>query len=943
MINNICYKHFVHPFFFFVSSLIVLLVLFTTTSAIVTSKLSDKCIDKERDALLHFKSYIHHDPKGLLSTWMTEGEEATNDCCQWVGVECNKHARVVSIYLSEGDLVGKLSPSLLSLSYLNDLELSENYFHGFIPTFINGSMTRLKHLDLSYNSFHGSIPKFIGSMTRLKHLDLGDNNFTGTIPPVLGNLTNLEELSLGNLKRCTVENLDWLSQLSHIESLDMYGISLASVDNWVNMILSFKNLSYLNFGECGLSQVMHPYSYPSFNSSSSIVVLFLENNNLNTSMYHWLFPLTSNALELLFLSANNLDWIPKYLGNLCSLKFLYFNDNLMPLKLSDLLNNLSGCTSHTLKFLYASSSRLIGSLSDDIHKFSSLSILDLSNNQLDWTISEKVWKLPELRLLDVSNNSLEQVPSEAQMPNISSVENINWSSCKLGPHFPKWIQALKNLSSINLAHNKVSDAIPEEFWSMWPSQLRYLNLSSNNITGIITNLSSNFDDPGLQFTLIDLSSNNFYGPIPGVPFNLIALDLSRNKFSGEISFLCQIYDGFITLINLSHNSFTGQIPDCLYHFTTLEFLNLGHNSFSGRVPASIQHLINLKVLNLYNNSLSGELTSSLQNCTDLKFLELGANNFSGYVPVWIGEKLSRLHALSLTSNKLFGTIPIQLCELVHLRILDLSMNNLNGTIPTCLSNLMSMNNLNGTMSNYSLEPYVHNFELPLLFPSIFPLVDYVDHAMIKWQGHLHEFSKTLGLLTIIDLSRNNLTGKIPQELTNLSKLIALDLSMNALHGEIPLNIGEMKELQILDLSRNNLSGVIPSSMSKISFLNYLDVSYNNLSGKIPSGTQLQTFDPSMYIGNERLCGLPLSKHCPGDKEKEATLAIGEGETEDDIQMWFYIGGAIGFSIGFWMVCIALLVYRRGRHTFFHFLDHLENWVYVKVMILIAKSQRVASP
>ncbi|KAK1435259.1 hypothetical protein QVD17_01020 [Tagetes erecta] len=867
MTNNICYKHFVHPFFFFASSVIVLLVLFTTTSAIVTSKLSDKCIDKERDALLHFKSYIHHDPNGLLSTWMAKGEEATNDCCQWVGVECNKHARVVSIYLSEGDLVGKLSPSLLNLSYLTDLGLSENYFYGFIPTFINGSKTRLKHLDLSYNSFHGSIPKFIGSMTRLKHLDLGDNNFTGTIPPVLGNLTNLEELSLRNLKRCTVENLDWLSQLSHIERLDMYGISLASVDNWVNMILSFKNLSYLNFGECGLSEVMHPYSYPSFNSSSSIVVLFLENNNLNTSMYHWLFPLTSNALELLFLSANNLDWIPKYLGNLCSLKYLYFNDNLMPLKLSDLLNNLSGCTSHTLKFLYASSSRLIGSLSDDIHKFSSLSILDLSNNQLDWTISEKVWKLPELRLLDVSNNSLEQVPSEAQMPNISSVENINWSSCKLGPHFPKWIQALKNLSN-----------------------------------------------------------------------------LSRNKFSGEISFLCQIYDGFITLINLSHNSFTGQIPDCLYHFTTLEFLNLGHNSFSRRVPASIQHLINLKVLNLYNNSLSGELTSSLQNCTDLKFLELGANNFSGYVPVWIGEKLSRLHALSLTSNKLFGTIPIQLCELVHLRILDLSMNNLNGTIPTCLSNLMSMNNLNGTMSNYSLEPYVHNFELPLLFPSIFPLVDYVDHAMIKWQGHLHEFSKTLGLLTIIDLSRNNLTGKIPQELTNLSKLIALDLSMNALHGEIPPNIGEMKELQILDLSRNNLSGVIPSSMSEISFLNYLDVSYNNLSGKIPSGTQLQSFDPSRYVGNEGLCGLPLSEQCPGDKEKEATLAIGEGHvTEDDIQMWFYIGGAIGFSIGFWMVCIALLVNRRGRHTFFHFLDHLENWIYVKVMILIAKSQRVASP
>ncbi|KAK1435260.1 hypothetical protein QVD17_01021 [Tagetes erecta] len=916
--------------------------MFTTTTATVMSKLSYKCIDKERDALLHFKSYLdHHEPDGALSTWTTEEEEATNDCCNWSGVECNNQSHVTGLYLQgikylgggignvlnrppifhvEGggdNLEGKISPSLLNLSYLIDL-------------------------DLSFNSFHGSIPKFIGSMTQLKSLDLGANYFTGIVPPELGNLTNLKYLSLYNLISCTVENLDWLSHLSNLEILYMDGISLAKANKWVNMILSLQNLSYLSLDGCDLSHVMHPYSYSSFNSSSSsILQLYLENNNLNTSMYHWLFPLTSNALQTLSLSANNLDWIPKYLGNLCSLTFLVFNDNLVPVKLSDLLNNLSGCTSRTLQLLQASSSRLTGSLSDDILKFSSLSFLDLSNNRLDWTISEKVWKLPKLSSLDISNNSLEGVPSEAQMPNISSIKDINWSSCKLGPRFPKWIQALKNLSSINLAHNKVSDTIPEEFWNMWPSQLIYLNLSSNNITGIITNLSSNFNDYLFPSTL-DLSSNNFYGPIPDVPFNLITLDLSRNKFSGEISSLCQFFFRFITLINLSHNSFTGQIPDCLYHFTTLEFLNLGHNSFSGRVPASIQHLINLKVLNLYNNSLSGELPSSLQNCTDLKFLELGANNFSGYVPVWIGEKLSRLHALSLTSNKLFGTIPLQLCELVHLQILDLSMNSLNGTIPTCLSNLMSMNSINGTMSSYSLKPSDYKPKSPVILPMFY--VDYVDQAIIKWQGHLHEFSKTLGLLTIIDLSRNNLTGKIPQELTNLNKLIALDLSMNALHGEIPLDIGEMKELQILDLSRNNLSGVIPSSMSEISPLDYLDLSYNNLSGKIPSGTQLQTFDPSRYIGNEGLCGLPLSKHCLGDKEKEATLAIGEGHvTEDDIQMWFYIGGAIGFSIGFWMVCIALLVNRRGRHTFFHFLDHLENWIYVKVMILIAKSQRVASP
>ncbi|KAJ0606123.1 putative transferase [Helianthus annuus] len=164
--------------------------------------------------------------------------------------------------------------------------------------------------------------------------------------------------------------------------------------------------------------------------------------------------------------------------------------------------------------------------------------------------------------------------------------------------------------------------------------------------------------------------------------------------------------------------------------------------------------------------------------------------------------------------------------------------------------------------------------------------------------------------------------------------------MNALVGEIPTNIGQMKELLILDLSRNNLSGRIPSSMSHMTLLNYLDVSYNNLSGRIPSGTQLQSFEPSRYIGNAGLCGLPLSKYCPGDKELEGPLVTREnmddGEGIDDPQRWFYIGGATGFATGFWMVCVALLVNRRARHALFHFLNSLENWVYVKVMVFIAK-------
>ncbi|MFS7916251.1 putative non-specific serine/threonine protein kinase [Helianthus anomalus] len=921
MENKVCHKHYAHPFFFLIYSILVLMPFITTT-------VIDACMDKERQALLHFKSYIHHDPDypfDDLSSWTPE-----YDCCNWGGVTCNNHSRVTSLVLFANNLRGKISPSLLNLSYLN-------------------------YLDLSVNSFNGTIPKFIGSMAQLRYLDLGWNSFTGTIPLEFGNLTNLQKLSFGSPNSsCTVDTLDWLSHMSQLESLDMSGTYLGKADNWVNAVSGLKKLEHLELSGCDLWQVKHPYSHSSVNSSLlSIRTLYLDNNNLNSSIYEWLFRLTSNKLELFVLSQNKLDGIPKYLGNLCSLTEFVFDKNSILVNFPDFLNNLSGCTSLSLSVLSASGSQLTGPLSDDIQNFPSLSYLSLDNNQINGTISEKVWQLPKLVGLDISsnflkgaipgnigntnipiinlsNNSLDGVPLEAHMSNHSGVESINLRSCKLGPRFPKWIQKLKNLTNIDISNTRISDTIPEGFWNTWPSQLTYLNLSSNNITGKVTDvLSNNFIGP----SIIDLSSNNFYGPITNVPSMLKSLFLSRNKFYGGIFFLCQIDSEQVEIIDLSYNSFTGRIPDCLWNFGLLKVLSLGNNNLSGRLPGSIKDFPSLEVLYLYNNSFSGELPSSLKNFTYLNSLDLGANKFSGYIPVWIGERLSQLYALSLTSNNFFGTIPSQLCQLQYLQILDLSMNNLYGAIPSCLNNLTSM--VQGR------PPYNNVHYLP---SDVRKPVMYVDHAMVRWQGSVREFSSTLGFVKIINLSSNNLTGKIPNELTDLHKLIAMNFSMNTLVGEIPSKIGQMKELQILDLSSNNLRGGLPSSMSQMTLLNYLDVSYNSLSGRIPSGTQLQSFEPSRYTGNAGLCGLPLSKYCPGDKELERPPVthenMDEGKGIDDLQRWYYIGGATGFVTGFWMVCIALIVNRCGRHAFFHVMNSLENWVYVKVMVFTAKVRRV---
>ncbi|GKB63957.1 leucine-rich repeat-containing protein [Tanacetum coccineum] len=339
------------------------------------------------------------------------------------------------------------------------------------------------------------------------------------------------------------------------------------------------------------------------------------------------------------------------------------------------------------------------------------------------------------------------------------------------------------------------------------------------------------------------------------------------------------------------------------------------------------------------------ITHIFQELHPIKPFGLGDNSLYGDILVCIGKKLSRLYALSLKSNNFFGTIPSQICQLVSLQILDLSDNKLYGTIPSCVNSLTSMVK-KGLLLQQNVHPYRSNFNLKTDQSSISSSFQssYIDHLMIEWQGKINEFSSILGLLKVIDLSRNNLTGQIPNEVTNLHGLLVLGLSNNSLVGEIPRDIGQMTQLLTLNLSRNMFSREIPRTMSEITLLNNLDMSFNDLSGRIPLGTQLQTFNASTYIGNAGICGRRLPEKCSGDKDlglPPVGESDGDGESTNELQRWFYIGGASGFATGFWIVCSALLLNRRGRHAFFQFHDSLKDWLYVNTVVFVAKFQRAA--
>nr|GMD34060.1 receptor-like protein 12 isoform X1 [Ipomoea batatas] len=425
---------------------------------------------------------------------------------------------------------------------------------------------------------------------------------------------------------------------------------------------------------------------------------------------------------------------------------------------------------------------------------------------------------------------------------------------------PNVLNKLHSLEYLDLSLNYLESEKTEDlqFLSHLPN-LKTLDLSYNSFSFNFSELSLSCE----KVIQVYLSSNWLKGPIPTNYSGAGLLNLSRNKFSGTISFLCTDKFQQARHLDISDNHFSGKIPECLgqYAGNDLQFLNLANNNFFGEIPSSIGYLNHILSLHFGNNGLFGGLPLSLKNCTSLRILDLGENHLTGGIPTWIGESLTKLKVLYLHSNKLKGSIPTSICQLQSIRIIDLSSNNLSGSIPTCFSNYSI------AMSQTSDE-WFQSFSR--IGQSHFngistPLHIYYDTELVMWKGRELEYDKNLKFLKVIDLSSNRLAGNIPIDLTNLHELVSLNLSRNHFSGNIAEKIGQLTHLNSLDLSNNRLSGRIPISMANIYFLEYLDLSNNNLCGSIPKGTQLQSFDASKYAGNPQLCGLPTLNVCPEDK------------------------------------------------------------------------------
>ncbi|CAA7040759.1 unnamed protein product [Microthlaspi erraticum] len=110
-------------------------------------------------------------------------------------------------------------------------------------------------------------------------------------------------------------------------------------------------------------------------------------------------------------------------------------------------------------------------------------------------------------------------------------------------------------------------------------------------------------------------------------------------------------------------------------------------------------------------------------------------------------------------------------------------------------------------------------------------------------------------------------------------------------------MGKLTALESLDVSRNKLSGEIPQELGNLSFLEYMNFSHNQLRGLVPGGTQFRTQKCSSFGDNSGLFGPSLDEvckdvHIPALQQNESPEAE---EEEEEVFSW--IAAAIGFGPG----------------------------------------------
>ncbi|MBA0701702.1 hypothetical protein Goari_000099, partial [Gossypium aridum] len=435
------------------------------------------------------------------------------------------------------------------------------------------NLRNLSSLDLSYNSLS---------------IDATDTSVSSFSLP---NITALK------LTSCNLTEFpDFLTYQSRLSYLDLSNNQIqGKIPNWIWKV---RSLRYLNLSQNFLVEFERSLE----NINSSLNVLDLHGNQLQGQIQ--ILPPRATYLDY---SNNKFSSVlPAQMGDF--LQFAYF--------FSVSGNNFNGsipksiCSSLHLRVLYMSDNYLSGPIPKCLTQMgASLGVLNLKQNNLSGIISDSFPKHCSLQTLDINQNQVEgEVPQS--LGNCKRLEVVDIGNNQISGRFPCHLENISKLRVLVLRSNKFNGSIHcHKNNTGWP-MLQIVDLASNNFSGKLhqTWLAT---WKGMQVVEDQAQSK-----VKVIQFQFLQFDPNRYQDAITVTIkgleweLVKILTVFTT-IDISCNNFEGPIPEVIGTFKELYGLNFSHNAFTGPMPSFLGNLRQLESLDLSSNYLSGEIPLQL--------------------------------------------------------------------------------------------------------------------------------------------------------------------------------------------------------------------------------------------------------------------------------------------------------------------------------------------
>ncbi|KAL4271556.1 hypothetical protein GQ457_13G005150 [Hibiscus cannabinus] len=621
-------------------------------------------------------------------------------------------------------------------------------------------LSHLRWLNLADNALCMSeITSTISQLASLTHLNLTNSDLSGSVPQEISHLSKLVSLDLSSNQYLYLENHAMkrsIQNMTTLRELWLNGVDMSRVD---------------------------PHSLA--NLSSSLVSLNLDSCNLG---------------------GTNGGEFPVHIFQLPNLQSIQLGYN--PMRGHFPKSNWTA----PLKFLEVVSTGFSGGLPVSI---GGLKLLEDLFVEVTGELPDSIGNLVSLKSLTLFGSFTGSIP--ASIGNLTQITDISLSSGNFTGELPFSLGKLEHLTSLHLDLNHLTGQIPNAF--------------SN-----LTKLSD-----------IDLGMNNFSGELPFSLFNLtqpISVDFSYNQLTGSIPTSISSHSGLVSLY-MSHNLLTGTVPSSLFTIPSLQRLDLSYNQLDGHIDDFHVNKSQLSDVDLSNNKLHGPIPRSFFGFVHLTRLSLASNNMTGFLDIEMISQLKNLTFLDLSYNSLslshpssnqnlsfpmFTSIGLSSCNQLeiptflrdskYLESLDLSNNKIQGPLPEWFWDLGE-----GSLTYLDLS---HN-----LLTSFQGFLPWQSLSVLNLHSNLLQGSLPDAVYwpEVVLISNNKLTGEIPLSICNKSFTSIIDLSDNNLNGKIPQCLGNFSDsLSVLDLRMNNFHGVIPTEFANCESLTTLALNGNQLEG-----------------------------------------------------------------------------------------------------------------